>query len=91
MLFVIITKDHADSTQLRANTRPNHLEYLGGHEVHYAGPMLSDDQDQPIGSIVVIEAADLTAARDFAANDPYTLAGLFTEVSVHPFKQVIPG
>lgn len=91
MLFVIIAKDHADSTELRANTRPDHLEYLSSHAVHYAGPMLSDDQEQPIGSIVVIDAADLTAARDFAANDPYTVAGLFAEVSVHPFKQVIPG
>ena len=31
MLFVIIAKDHADSTELRANTRPNHLEYLSSH------------------------------------------------------------
>ena len=91
MLFVIIAKDHAESTELRANTRANHLEYLGCHDVHYAGPMLSDDQGQPVGSIVVIDAADLTAARDFAAHDPYTLAGLFAEVSVHSSKQVIPG
>ena len=91
MLFVIIAKDHADSTELRANTRPTHLEHLERHDVHYAGPMLSDDQTQPIGSVVIVDVADLTAARDFAASDPYSVAGLFTEVSVHPFKQVIPG
>ena len=91
MLFVIIAKDHANSTELRADTRPTHLEYLGRHDVRYAGPMLSDDQTQPIGSVVIVDVADLTAARDFAASDPYSVAGLFTEVSVHPFKQVIPG
>jgi uncharacterized protein YciI len=91
MLFVIIAKDHADSTELRANTRPTHLEHLGSHDVRYAGPMLSDDQTQPIGSVVIVDVADLTAARDFAASDPYSVAGLFAEVNVHPFKQVIPG
>ena len=91
MLFVIIAKDHADSTELRANTRPTHLEHLGRHDVRHAGPMLSDDQTQPIGSVVIVDVADLTAARDFAASDPYSVAGLFAEVNVHPFKQVIPG
>lgn len=91
MLFVIIAKDHADSTELRANTRPTHLEHLERHDVRYAGPMLSDDQTQPIGSVVIVDVADLTAARDFAASDPYSVAGLFAEVNVHPFKQVIPG
>ena len=91
MLFVIIAKDHADSTELRANTRPTHLKHLGRHDVRYAGPMLIDDQTQPIGSVVIVDVADLTAARDFAASDPYSVAGLFAEVNVHPFKQVIPG
>ncbi|MGB0997630.1 MAG: YciI family protein [Pseudomonadales bacterium] len=90
MLFMIISKDHADSTELRANTRPKHLDYLQSHDVRYAGPILSDDETQPIGSAIVIEAQDLAAARAFAANDPYTVAGLFAEVNVHPFKQVIP-
>jgi len=89
MLFAIIAKDHPDSTELRANTRSNHLEYLGSHDVRYAGPILSDDAERPIGSIVIIDAEDLSAARDFAASDPYTVAGLFAEVNVHPFKQVI--
>ena len=90
MLFMIISKDHADSTELRANTRPKHLDYLQSHDVRYAGPILSDDETLPIGSAIVIEAQDLAAARAFAANDPYTVAGLFAEVNVHPFKHVIP-
>ena len=44
MLFMIISKDHPDSTELRANTRPKHLQYLASHNVHYAGPILSDDE-----------------------------------------------
>ena len=90
MLFMIINKDHPDSTELRANTRPKHLQYLVSYDVHYAGPILSDDETKPIGSTIVIEAEDLGAARAFAAHDPYTVAGLFAEVNVHPFKQVIP-
>ena len=89
MLFAIIAKDHPDSTELRANTRPNHLKYLGSNYVRYAGPILSDDGEQPIGSIVIIDAENLSEAKNFAAGDPYTIAGLFAEVNVHPFKQVI--
>ncbi|GIS20736.1 MAG: hypothetical protein CM15mP120_26520 [Pseudomonadota bacterium] len=59
MLFMIISKDHPDSTELRANTRPKHLQYLASHDVHYAGPILSDDETKPIGSTIVIEAEDL--------------------------------
>ena len=47
MLFMIISKDHPDSTELRANTRPKHLQYLASHDVHYAGPILSDDETNP--------------------------------------------
>ena len=43
MLFAIICEDNADSEGLRKATRDVHLEYIGGHDVHLAGPMLSDD------------------------------------------------
>ena len=69
--------------------REKHLDYLRATTCATRA-ILSDDETQPIGSAIVIEAQDLAAARAFAANDPYTVAGLFAEVNVHPFKQVIP-
>lgn len=90
MLFALICHDVVDGFELRQQTRPAHLEFLASQNVRFAGPMLSDDQTKPIGSIVIIECDDLGAAKVIAAQDPYNKAGLFQSVSVHPFKQVIP-
>jgi hypothetical protein len=38
------------------------------------------------GSLMIIEAADLEAARRFNRDDPYTKAGLWRSVDIRPFK-----
>ena len=90
MLYVMICQDKPNSSVLRQSVRPKHLEYLGSQEVRFAGPMLSDDQSEMIGSIVFIVAESLADAKAIADNDPYNLAGLFKTVTVRPFKQAIP-
>tara|TARA_X000000950_G_scaffold283405_3_gene384161 strand:- start:955 stop:1239 length:285 start_codon:yes stop_codon:yes gene_type:complete len=90
MLFVLICEDHPDSFELRQQVRPEHLTFLADYDVRFAGPMLSDDEESMVGSVIVIEAENLPAAQNFAAQDPYNLAGLFANVTVKPFKQVIP-
>ena len=90
MLFAIVCEDKADHEALRKETRADHLAYIGDFDVRLAGPMLSDDGDTMIGSIILLEADDLAAAQDFAASDPYKLAGLFAKVTIRPFRQVIP-
>ena len=90
MLFSIICRDKENGFELRKQTRPAHLTFLTEHSVQFAGPILSDDESTPIGSIIVIECSDLAEARAIADADPYYQAGLFRYVDVHPFKQVIP-
>ncbi len=91
MLYVLICEDKPDSEALRKSVRNDHLAYLQDFDVRYAGPMLADDETTMVGSIIVLEAADRTAADAFAAGDPYGSAGLFANVSIRPFRQVIPG
>ena len=38
------------------------------------------------GSLVVIEAASLEAARAIAAGDPFAKAGLFASVEIRPWR-----
>ena len=90
MLFSLICQDIDNGFELRKQTRPAHLAFLAEHNVRFAGPILSDDESQPIGSIVVIDCENLTQAKAIAAADPYNIAGLFQTVAVNPFKQVIP-
>tara|TARA_A100001011_G_scaffold371434_1_gene428750 strand:+ start:956 stop:1120 length:165 start_codon:yes stop_codon:yes gene_type:complete len=52
---------------------------------------MSDTTEEMIGSLIVLDANSLEEAKQFAANDPYSQAGLFETVEIKPFKQVIPG
>jgi uncharacterized protein len=90
LLYVLICDDKPDSESLRKSVRDQHLEYLQGYDVRFAGPMLAEDATTMIGSIIVIDVEDEATARQFAASDPYGTAGLFASVTIRPFKQVIP-
>lgn len=91
MLFAFICKDKPNHLQLRMEVRPNHAAFLNGlnaeGRLKFAGPFLDDDGN-PCGSLVVIEARDRQAAADLAASDPYAKAGLFESVEIRPWNWV---
>lgn len=99
MLYAIIATDVPDSTEKRRNTRPRHVEYLQSlidqGRVVLAGPHPHIDSPDPgpagfSGSLIVAEFESLEAAQEWAANDPYALEGVFADVQVKPFLQVVP-
>jgi hypothetical protein len=49
------------------------------------GPFL-DGKGDMAGSLMIIEAADLEAARQFNRDDPYTKAGLWASVDIRQFR-----
>lgn len=91
MLFVIHCVDKPDHGQVRADNRPAHLEHLKAHgeQIITAGPTLDDD-GAPNGSVLIVEFADRAAAEKFAADDPYSKAGLFQRVEIKPWKKTFP-
>lgn len=92
MLFAIICHDKKGHGHVRAENRPAHLDYLKGYadKAYAVGPMLGDDGESMIGSLLILDLADRAAAEDFAANDPYNQAGLFESVTVSRWKKVLP-
>ncbi|MEO1194285.1 MAG: YciI family protein [Pseudomonadota bacterium] len=92
MLFSLHCRDKADHVQLRMDTRERHLAYLTGfaEKIVFGGPMLAEDGKTPIGSLLVVDFPDKSAAEAFAAGDPYAEAGLFAETSITPVRQVFP-
>ena len=90
MLIALIAKDKPGAAQLRADNRPDHLEYLKAHadQVSQAGPLLSEDGGM-IGSLIILDVADMAAAEGWAADDPYAKAGLFASVELIEWKRVI--
>ena len=92
MLYVLFCEDKPDSEALRLANREQHLAFVGTKSalIKLAGPMFSDDGEHMIGSMFVIEADSLDDVRAMNASDPYTLAGLFGNVVIHPWRQVVP-
>lgn len=92
MLFAIICEDKPGHVETRLAIRPDHLAYLEPFLAHIvlAGPMLADDGETSVGGLVVVDLPDRAAAERFAAEDPYSRGGLLRNVTVRPWRQVIP-
>lgn len=89
MLFALICKDKPGQLQVRTDTRPGHIAFLEGlngeKKLAFAGPFLNAD-GKPDGSLVVVEAPDMAAAKALAAADPYAAAGLFDSVEIRQWN-----
>jgi hypothetical protein len=99
MLYAIISQDVKDSLEKRLAARPAHIERLTNLQnegrLIIAGPHPSIDSEDPgpagfSGSLIVAEFASQTDAQKWADTDPYVAAGVYAQVTVKPFKKVLP-
>ena len=68
MLYAVICTDKPDSLALRMANRPEHVAYLQslGDRLVIAGPFTEPDGKTMNGSLIVVEAGSLEAARTIA-------------------------
>ncbi|GLR72793.1 YciI family protein [Agaribacter marinus] len=99
MYYVIYAQDKANSLSDRLSARPAHLERLNAlkdlNRLLVAGPTPAIDSNDPgdagfTGSVVIAEFASLEEAEHWAEQDPYVAAGVYEQVTVKPFKHVLP-
>lgn len=99
MYYAIMASDHPNSLQARLTARPAHLQRLQALQdagrLLLAGPHPALDTPDPgeagfTGSLVVAEFESLEQARAWAAQDPYVSAGVYADVTIKPFKPVLP-
>lgn len=92
-LFVYQGRDSERGLELRKHHREKHLAHISvldeAGRIRFAGPLIDADQN-PCGSLIVLEAESLAAAREVAENDPYLLEGVFESVEVFETKAVFP-
>ena len=88
--FVLVCIDKPGALALRMATRQAHFDWLAQHPgvVRLAGPFLNAAGEMA-GSLIIFEAADLEAARAFAAADPYAKAGLFESAQLRPWRATL--
>lgn len=86
-VFAIYCKDKPNSASIRAENIHLHRAYLGSTttRILLAGPLMSEDRSQAVGSLFIIEAADRAAAEAFNAQDPFRGLDLWESIDVVPF------
>jgi uncharacterized protein YciI len=99
MLYAIISEDNDNSLEKRLSARPAHLERVqllkNEGRLVLAGPHPAIDSEDPgsagfTGSLIVAEFESLEQAQQWAEEDPYIAAGVYKQVTVKPFKKVLP-
>lgn len=99
MLYAIISQDIENSLEQRQGARPAHLDRLNDllneGRLVLAGPHPAIDNEDPgpagfTGSLVVAEFPSLADAQAWAKADPYVDAGVYADVTVKPFRKVLP-
>ncbi|MEI8393554.1 MAG: YciI family protein [Rhodospirillaceae bacterium] len=92
MLYCLYCIDKPGNESVRLANRTAHVAYLDsqGEKLVTAGPLLSDNGQAMVGSLLVFECAERAEVDAFAAGDPYALAGLFESVTIRPWRRVFP-
>lgn len=99
MLYLIVGEDTPNSLEKRLSVRPEHVARLQALQAEgrlvLAGPFPAVDSPDPgpagfTGSAIVAEFGSLAEAKTWAAADPYVSAGVYGQVTVRPFKKVLP-
>lgn len=99
MLYSIVGTDHPNSLANRLSVREKHLarllELKEQGKLIVAGPNPAIDSSDPgdagfSGSLIIAEFDSLQQAQSWADDDPYIQAGVYQQVTVKPFKKVLP-
>jgi len=99
MWYAIMAEDAPDSLEKRLQARPEHLSRLtslqNAGRLLLAGPFPTIDSNDPgtngySGSLIVAEFNTLDEARAWADNDPFTINGVYRQVTVKPFRKTLP-
>jgi uncharacterized protein YciI len=92
MLYVFLLTDRPDAAALRQQLRPEHRAYLAGvaDRICAAGPLLGDDGETMVGSLLVIDFADLAAAKAWLRDEPFTRGGVYARQELHAYRNLWP-
>ena len=84
MLYIIYQEDGPDGAAARERARKSHFEYLEKHKdiLVLGGAMVADNTEERLGSVLIINVPNRTAAEAFSENEPLRCAGTFKSVKI---------
>ena len=91
MEFFCYHRDRPGSLALRQQLLEQHWSYMDGYatEMIARGPTLDRDGDTPTGSVHILDLPDPAAARAFAFDEPYYQAGVYRDVLLRRWRNLL--
>jgi hypothetical protein len=86
--YLIQAMDKANSSAIRDKLRSKHIAYQASVEHIYItrGPLLSDENNDEIGSLMIIDVPDLITAKIFIENEPFVKGNLFSNIELYGWR-----
>ncbi|MFH8569187.1 YciI family protein [Streptomyces sp. NPDC017993] len=91
MEFFCYHRDRPGSVPLRHEMLEEHWSYMDRYakEMIARGPTLAGDGDTPTGSVHIVDLPDPAAARAFAFDEPGYQAGVYRDVLLRRWRNVL--
>jgi uncharacterized protein YciI len=89
--FFCYHRDRRGSVTLREELLEEHWSYMDRYEAEMIarGPTLADDGDTPTGSVHIVGLPDPAAARAFAFDEPNYQAGVYRDVLLRRWRDLL--
>jgi Uncharacterized protein conserved in bacteria len=91
MEFLCYHRDRPGSLPLRNELSEEHWSYMDGYakEMIARGPTLASDGETPTGSVHILDLPDPAAARAFAFDEPNHQAGVYRDVLLRRWRNML--
>ena len=91
MEFFCYHRDRPSSLELRMELLEDHWSYMDGYgaEMIARGPTFSSDGEAPTGSVHIVDLPDPAAARAFAFGEPGYQAGVYRDVMLRRWRNLL--
>lgn len=91
MEFFVYHRDRAGAAALRTQLVEQHWSYMDGfeRELIARGPTLDPVDGTPTGSVHIVELPEAAAARAFAFDEPNYQAGVYRDVMVRRWRNLL--
>ena len=89
--FFCYHRDRAGSGKLRDELLERHWSYMDRYQAEMIarGPTLAGDGDTPTGSVHIVDLPDPAAARAFAFDEPGYQAGVYRDVQLRRWRNLL--
>jgi uncharacterized protein YciI len=89
--YLVYCRDHPGTGALREQLSDAHQEYMDRYVARMTarGPTLSEDGDTATGSMHIVDLPDADAARAFAFEEPNYQAGVYAEVAIWCWENML--